>query len=331
MQTNRFVRGDIVEVRSAAEIAATLDANGQLDGIPFMPEMVPLCGRRFRVHRRADRTCVEGLGMRRLGGTVFLEEVRCDGAAHDGCQRGCLMFWKEAWLKPVSALHSGTPAPASTPAAVSILATSLPVRSGDRYVCQSTALAAATTPLGRWAPTLLLQEVRDGELPLSYLFAILRRSLVNKVRVILGYQAIGALKGSTRGGPKGDLKLSPGDHVRIKPDADIAATLDASGRNRGLTFEPDMADFLGKTFEVDQPIERIILEETGEMRHLTATVTLKGITCNGLCSKNCPRNNPHYWRESWLARSGAETLPERAPAAACSKAASANPFLTPAA
>ena len=43
--------GDIVEVRSEAEILATLDENGRLESLPFMPEMLALCGRRFRVDK----------------------------------------------------------------------------------------------------------------------------------------------------------------------------------------------------------------------------------------------------------------------------------------
>ena len=97
----RLTHGQLVEVRSAQEITATLDADGKLDGVPFMPEMAIHCGRAFRIFRRADITCVEGHGLRRMNSTVFLEDVRCDGSAHDGCQRSCLIFWKEAWLKPV--------------------------------------------------------------------------------------------------------------------------------------------------------------------------------------------------------------------------------------
>ena len=41
--------GDWVEVKSPLEIAQTLDANGTLEGLPFMPEMVAFCGHRFRV------------------------------------------------------------------------------------------------------------------------------------------------------------------------------------------------------------------------------------------------------------------------------------------
>src|SRR5262249_30747550 len=52
-----FVVGDWVEVRSKDEILRTLDKNGQLDGLPFMPEMFKFCGRQLRVYKRAHKTC----------------------------------------------------------------------------------------------------------------------------------------------------------------------------------------------------------------------------------------------------------------------------------
>ena len=92
-----------VEVRSKEEILRTLDKNGRLDGLPFMPEMFEFSGRRFRVYRRAHKTCdtvndYKGLRMERA---VHLEGSRCDGRAHGGCEAACLLFWKEAWLKKV--------------------------------------------------------------------------------------------------------------------------------------------------------------------------------------------------------------------------------------
>jgi hypothetical protein len=47
--------GDLVEVRSAAEILATLDGDAALDRMPFMPEMIPHTRRRYKVSRRVDR------------------------------------------------------------------------------------------------------------------------------------------------------------------------------------------------------------------------------------------------------------------------------------
>ena len=91
--------------------SATLDEKGTLGKLPFMPEMREFCGRQFRVSRRAFKTCVDDTEMRQLDDTVFLEDVRCDGEAHGGCDKACLIFWKEAWLRPVGARRS----PASRP------------------------------------------------------------------------------------------------------------------------------------------------------------------------------------------------------------------------
>jgi len=92
-----------VEVLSEEEILRTLDAKGRLDALPFMPEMLQYCGKRFRVYKRADKTCdtIDNAGSRRMRGAVHLEDLRCDGAAHGGCQARCLIFWKEAWLRRV--------------------------------------------------------------------------------------------------------------------------------------------------------------------------------------------------------------------------------------
>ena len=51
--------GDWVEVRSKEEIFATLDENGHLEGLPFMPQMTQYCGQRFQVFKRAGKTCSE--------------------------------------------------------------------------------------------------------------------------------------------------------------------------------------------------------------------------------------------------------------------------------
>src|SRR5437868_2408158 len=95
--------GDIVEVRSPEEIQATLDENGRLSAMPFMPEMLQYCGKRFRVDKRADKTCdnIQPWSIRRVNNAVHLTGVRCNGEAHSHCDAGCFLFWKEAWLKKV--------------------------------------------------------------------------------------------------------------------------------------------------------------------------------------------------------------------------------------
>lgn len=295
VSSQAFRQGETVRIRGAAEITATLDADGKLEGLPFMPEMVRFCGTEARVHRHADKTCVEGAGFRRMDGTVLLENLRCDGSSHDGCQRGCLFFWKEAWLRP-----AGPAEPSGAPEAAFPVA--LPTRRDDQYLCQSTELLTATRPLSRWDLAHFLLEIRRGELTVPDFLRIFSGTFLNRLLRLLGRRPAGALAGSRRRTPVDDLGLHPGDWVEVLSAQEIRATLDAEGKNRGLTFEPGMIEHAGKRFQVDQLLGRIILEETGKMVGLAHTVSLKGVTCRGVCSKNCPRNNILYWREAWLKR-----------------------------
>ena len=109
-----------------------------------MPQMFRYCGQRYRVFRRAGKTCSEKCGpkgvvyvSRRLADTVHLEH-RCDGTSHGGCQAGCLIFWKEAWLK------GATPASSPSPAG------DVPARARAPGCSAETVLAATTrrTPAG---------------------------------------------------------------------------------------------------------------------------------------------------------------------------------------
>jgi hypothetical protein len=288
----RLMHGMPVQVRSLAEISATLDGNGKCDGILFMPEMARFCGAVLHVHRRADKTCVEGYGMRRLGKAVFLEAARCGGEFHDGCERRCLLFWHERWLVSVPGAK-----PAAAPTPLAIPAQRFATRDGERYICQSTELLAATAPLSRWAVAAFARDVWTGEVRLADFLALvwltLRRRFSNggAADTILGVNAHPS---------RGDLALAAGDIVRVKSAFGIARELDPQGKNKGLGFVPTMLPAIDREYEVAFPIRKMILEKTGKMIPLANTVVLKGIQCGGPCVANCPRSSDLYWREAWL-------------------------------
>jgi len=75
--------GDLVEVRSVDEILKTLDSSGTLDLLPFMPEMLVYCGKRFKVWKRVHKTCdtIYYDGTREIKNVVMLDQLRCDGSA----------------------------------------------------------------------------------------------------------------------------------------------------------------------------------------------------------------------------------------------------------
>ena len=198
--------GDMVEVRSKAEILATLDASGTREALPFMPEMLKYCGKRFRVYKRADKTCdtVRQPVSLRMTNAVHLEDVRCDGAAHGGCQAGCMIFWKESWLKRVERPETSgsrvngshivgiTDTPVSqrrtavcTEETVIRAARRQANADGEVFSCQATELPKATSRLAWWDVRQYVRDIRSGNTGLSELARGMSIATVNMLMRLL--------------------------------------------------------------------------------------------------------------------------------------------------
>jgi hypothetical protein len=303
-RAGHFCKGDVVEVRSEREIRGTLDAQGKLEGIPFMPEMVTFCGRRFRVAGRLEKVYLDGRRfIGRLADTVLLDEVRCNGAAHGGCQVGCLVLWKEAWLKRAS----GQPEPRPVNL-LPIVSATTPCGGDGKFSCQATELVHAVVRISPLALWRYAREYFWGERSLKELLKMVLLMGVNKIRRRLRLPLQGSTRGSLEKTPEIALDLQPGDWVRVKSREEIRATLDAIGRNRGLVFLPDMVRFCGQTFRVARRMERAVMDLTGEMRTLQNTVALENVHCSGISLGACGRRCYHLWREAWLEKVEPEKL-----------------------
>ena len=93
--------GDLVEVRSASEIRATLDEKGKYKGLVLMDGMLDLAGKRFRVYKRLERILIENTGeIRKVKNTVLLDGAICDGFS-GACHKSCYFYWREVWLRKV--------------------------------------------------------------------------------------------------------------------------------------------------------------------------------------------------------------------------------------
>ena len=297
--------GDSVQVKSAAEIAETLDARGTLEGLPFMPEMLEFCGRHARVARRAEKTCVEfpggGYKIREFvnNNTVVLEGLRCSGAHHDGCERGCMIFWKSDWLHKVESEETNRSSPCSEIA--TLRGKMKTMSSPDHYICQSTELAKATRAITR--RQILVKCLADIGSGSRGIFEMIRLIAVPAWRKATRKIPRRRLVGNLKRTPVGNLGLQPGEWVTVRPASEIAETLDQRGRNRGLSCDFGMASHSGEKFRVRHRLDRMISEATGEMRRVDATVILEGSNCT--CSNvvgGCPRQDFVYWREIWLKR-----------------------------
>jgi hypothetical protein len=128
------------------------------------------------------------------------------------------------------------------------------------------------------------------------------RAVLNRgSRLVIGrpfYEVSGEQKKTGSAG----LDLQTGELVEVKSFGEIQATLDSQGRNRGLSFEPEMALHCGRRYRVAMPLRTIIVERTGKAVQLSDTVLLEGLVCRGICAVNCPRANFFYWRDIWLKR-----------------------------
>ncbi len=309
--------GEVVEVRSFAEIAATLDASGCLDGLPFMAEMARFCGQRVRVFRGVDKVYDYGRTkvMRRIDDTVALTSLRCEGALHGGCQAACYLIWKTAWLRPVPRAQGATAGSPAGAAAVAEAAAKLPasVRSDPQdgapiYKCQYTELAAASAPLSQADFRQDLRPLLAGNVSfLAFCTAMLTR-LFNRVQGARGGAAFPYKPPSACDKtPLVTLGLRPGDRVRVLSAQEIALTLNERGRNRGLWFDADMLKHTGQEFTVLCRVDRLIDDLTGRMLEMKAPcVVLEGVYSTGEYLRFSAQHDFLYWREAWLAREPAQ-------------------------
>ena len=332
--------GERVRVKSKREILATLDEQGTVDKLPFMPEMLQYCGRELMVYKRAEKTCdtIEKAGARRVMHAVHLEDVRCDGSAHGECGARCLMYWKEAWLErpstsvassavniPEASHRTGSSAPI-TEAQLSAMTTRPSEESskgGQVYRCQITDLWSFSTPLSSWDIRQYIRDLQCGNVGLGSVLSALIFRLYQRVMKLPGLQVwywiydtfqklrggvpfpyrTGRLEGKT---PSDKLDLQPGELVQIKSHEEIFDTLDEHNRNRGLLFDAEQVPYCGKTAKVLCRVEKIINERTGQMMKLpNDCLILDGVYCRAHYSSDrlfCPRSIYSYWREVWLKR-----------------------------
>jgi glycosyltransferase involved in cell wall biosynthesis len=314
--------GELVEVRSQAEILATLDQRGELESLPFMPEMLQFCGRRFRVAKLALKLCdtITATGMYRMRNAVHLDATRCDGQGHGGCQAGCNIYWKEAWLRRVG---DGEPEPTPRMPRCTLPMLSAATRKmadqvdpGDeRYSCQATGLLrAAPERIPSWDGRQYVRDVRSGNAGATAMARTIavglfneyqdasRRRLPAPLRLRSG-RRYPFLEGRLDKTPQQALDLQPGELVRVKSLEEIVATLDVNNANRGMSFDGEMVRYCGQEFRVLRRVEQIIDEATGKMlRFKNPCIVLAEVTCVGAYHRQCPRGIYPYWREIWLER-----------------------------
>jgi len=329
--------GDWVEIKSKEDILATLDVNGRLEGMPFMPEMFHFCGKRLQVQKRAHKSCdytTRHPFKSRWVDRAVLLGTRCDGSGHDGCEAACTIMWKEAWLVPVSgpgdsdrltgaaANAAGEPAPNARCSEHTVWQmTHVTEPDGSRkYLCQATQIQQASTPLHWWDLRQYVEDYASGNVPLGRLLSgtiysayfhlsqagigIGRpmRALYNLCRPLWRGSRFPRTAGVIPEGsptPVSNLNLQPGELVRVKPHEDILQTVTTDNLNRGMKWDAELVPYCGQTHRVLRRVHQLIDEKTSKMvRMKTAGIVLDNVTCQARYSQ-CRMHCPRAMYPYW--------------------------------
>src|SRR5262249_11303467 len=98
--------GELVRVKSYGDILSTINEEGNNRGMSFDAEMVPFCGKTYRVLDRISRIINEKTGvMQQMKNECIILEDRvclaCYGEHRRFCPRGIFPYWREIWLERV--------------------------------------------------------------------------------------------------------------------------------------------------------------------------------------------------------------------------------------
>jgi hypothetical protein len=306
-------KGDLLRIRSAEEILSTLDSDGTVDGLLFMPEMLQYAGREFRVRSSAHKTCGAASDLRKMDNTVHLEGLKCDGSAHGGCQAGCLLFWREEWLRPASEPQPAASAMTNEAAMATLMPNTHRTNdSGESvYRCQATDVKRASRPLPQYDPRQYVRDLTSRNVTLRvFLVGVIvyafkkyqllsQRVLPRRLR-IHGGKPYPFYQGTGTGARTLVVDVEPGQLVEIRKKDEIMPTLSPENRNRNMWFDPEMVPHCGTRAPVSRHVQRIIDETTGKMIKLGDCVALDNVVCQGIYHRFCPREIDIYWRSAWL-------------------------------
>jgi hypothetical protein len=104
--------GELVRVRSLGEILETLNTESKNRGLMFDQEMVPFCGKTYRVLQRVSKIINEQTGKMQEMKTpcIMLASVFCQSRYSKCrllCPRSIPPYWREIWLERVSESAQG--------------------------------------------------------------------------------------------------------------------------------------------------------------------------------------------------------------------------------
>ena len=274
-------------------------------------------GQRVRVKANLERVCdtIQPIGIRKIPEAVLLDDLRCDGSGHAGCQSQCRLYWKEAWLRPSSAAGEPRASMTAEPGyeelerlsrANTRPASSTPAE--PTFRCQATELQRESLPVSRQDVRSLLRQLTSGNVGLARFVRVMLRAtsiyIGQRLRLVSRFPFMPQNPPGYRFEAPEPRGLEPGELVRVRSKEEIAKTLDKRSKNRGLWFDREMLPYCGMTTRVQAKVERFVNEKTGRLVELGSDCyIIEGALCTSEHSDGrwfCPRAIHSWWRECWL-------------------------------
>ena len=233
------------------------------------PRCSSTLGGRFKVSSRVERACDAVSRVRHGTNTVFLDDLRCGGEGHGGCQAGCRLYWKERWLRRADVVS-----PVETfvrddafERLRTLASAELAVTSGAStpmeiiHRCQATEFIAASELIAWRDWRSFAREVTSRNVSIWRFLRVAFGILVNeRRRRKRGGYPFQRPAGSTSAAPE-PRGLTAGTPVRIRPAKEIEGTLDAKCTLRGLSFDREMTPYCGSETTVKVRVERLTSTE----------------------------------------------------------------------
>jgi hypothetical protein len=172
----------------------------------------------------------------------------------------------------------------------------------ERYLCQFTELHHASTPIGEWEIGKELRPLVAGNVTARTWLIGLATRWFNLLQSLRGGTAFPPPPRRLEGAPAVEAQpLSPGDAVVVRPLAEIASTLNAKNKHRGLWFDRDQIKHCGTTRTVLARVDRIIDDAHGQMLTMkTPCILLAGVDYSGETLNFNAQHDLFFWREVWL-------------------------------
>jgi hypothetical protein len=113
IETLNLQPGELVRIKSHAEILKSLNISSRNRGLYFDAEEVPYCGKTYRVLRRVEIIVNERTGKMQEMKTpcVILDSVICRSRYSECrlfCPRSIYAYWREIWLERITPLTPNT-------------------------------------------------------------------------------------------------------------------------------------------------------------------------------------------------------------------------------